>query len=226
MRFLLFAVLLTAVYSWEEISYLTSRLWHKLRKKNNNHYGSDGSDKFVTAGLMYFAIPLTLIYYLAGDGGTIKKLFLLSVQLILIAVLAAGIKKFAENRDMIGKYQGLEKIGAVGYALSGFVSPLFLMFRRHAATEHELVGRFALFLSLPALAGLVIAFMSPKDIITGDILPNMNSLLVVMVGGLFVNVTVHLLEKHLRLNAANLLSYFRIILGILILVVLSQGLVN
>jgi hypothetical protein len=225
MRFILFALLLTVVYSWEEISYLTSRLWRKLRKKNTHNYASDGSDKFVTAGLMYFAIPLTLIYYLAGDGSPTKKLFLLSLQLILIAVLATGVKKLADNRDMIGKYHGLEKVGAIGYAFSGFVSPLFLMFRRHAATEHELVGRFALFLCLPALAGLMIAYLSPKDIITGDILPNMNSLLVVMVGGLFINVSVHLLEKHLRLNAANLLSYFRIILGILILVVLSQGLV-
>lgn len=100
------------------------------------------------------------------------------------------------------------------------------MFKRHATTQYELVGRFALFLSLPALAGLAITCFSPKDIITGEILPNMNALLTVMVGGLFINIAVRLLEKYSRLNAAGLLSYFRIVLGILILVVLSQGLVN
>lgn len=112
MRFLVFAVLLTVVYSFEEISIIISKIWNKLWGRNSYRHYFEGSDNFVTATLMYVAIPLTLLYYLAGGGDVTKKLILLAVQLLLIAILATGAKKFKDNQDLISNYHGVEKIGA------------------------------------------------------------------------------------------------------------------
>jgi hypothetical protein len=226
MRLLLFSVLLTIVYSWEEIKLVLLKSWRRWEGKRSFYDYGDGSDKFVGLSLMYMAIPLTLIHYLGSEKEPLLKLTILSAELLAIALFSAGLRILSNRTRIIGKYQGMEKVGAVGFALAGMVSPTFLMFRRHAVTEHDLVGRFALFLSLPALAGLALAYVSPKDIITGDILPNINVLNAVMVGGLFINISVRFLEKHFRLNSFDIMSYGRIALGVFILAVISEGLIG
>ncbi len=179
----------------------------------------------MTSALLFFAVPLTLIYFLKGDGQLIFKLGLLAIELIVIALVGSGIAIFNQRMQDMPHYHGWEKVGVLLFASGGFISPTFRLFYRHASSAPELVSKFALYMSLPILAGWVIAQFSPRDIITGDILPNLNSLIIVAIGGLLIIITVKFLEEHLRINKFSLLPYTRLLLGIVLLFILSEGLV-
>lgn len=223
MRFILFAILLTVVYSWEEISSGILQIIQK-GKGRHPHHPDYAADEYVVNAVLFFAIPLSLIYFLASDHSTTTKLALLAGQLILVAFLSNAARIFWNRAGLINKYHGLEKVGAIGFALSGLVSPIMHLFSYTARSSYEVIGKFAALLSLPVLAGLVITFISPKDILSGDVLPNTNNLIVVMVGGLMILIAVQTLEKHFHIKHVKIFTFIRILIGILILFVLGEGL--
>ncbi|HYE22563.1 MAG TPA: hypothetical protein VD998_03170 [Verrucomicrobiae bacterium] len=226
MRLLAFAILLAIVYSWDEIvDFLlkTTKLFsgQKIYATSSNYI----NDEQVTTILLLFAIPLSLISFLSWDYALEAKLMALAIQLLLMGLLATGGRKFwrriRDNED----YTGWEKLGLAAYALSGLASPIMHLYSGRAKSSSEALGKFAMYLSLPAIAGLLIAQISERDMLTGEILPNINSLIVVMTGGLFIIITINFLERYFRLYRFHLLNYMRIILGILLLFIISEGLI-
>jgi hypothetical protein len=222
MRFILFAILVTVVYSWDEISGLIIRI--ASRKKSHGHRHQN-ADEFVATAVMFFAIPLSLIYFLASDSPLVLKLGLLAGQLLAVAVLSSAAQLFWHRAKEVQDYHGMEKVGAVAFALAGLVSPVMRTFGRAGRSNYSLIAKFAGLLALPALLGLAIAYISPKDILTGDVLPNTNALIMVAVGGLIIMVAAEVLEKHLKLRRIHAFAYVRVLLGIVILFTLGEGLI-
>ncbi len=217
--------MLTAIYSWDDVVHgLLFLISKKSRRHLKHKFFFSSNDHNVTVMLMFFAIPLSLIYFLNSSGSLFFKLNLLIIELLAIAILAKGMVIFQKRIKHMNHYHGLEKIGALAFASAGFISPTFRLFYRHATNAPELVAKFALYLSLPMIAASIIAWFGPRDVITGDLLPNMNSLLAVAVGGLIILITIKAIEQYHKLYKFDLVPYARVLLGIVLIFVLSEGL--
>lgn len=218
MKFLIFAILLTVVYSLEEIMDFFGGL---LTQRRKTYYKQDEG---VGTTLLFFAIPVGLIYFLNSPQSLTVKLAWLSAQMILVGILASGAKIFYRRLSYSQTYSGWEKVGLVGFAVMGLITPTVRLINHRARDLGEITTKFAFWLSLPALAALLIAYFVPQQF-GSDGLPNLDSLTIVMFGGLVILVTIEALERFLRANNFELATYFRIALGVVIIYLIASGLV-
>ena len=227
MKFLLFAVLMTVVYSWEEITDSIRAGFNKLIGKGKGRKtGGYESDHFVSTTILLAWIPVSMVLFLASDGRMSSKLGWLIAQLLLINLFMRGFLIFKNRMNKMDRYSGWEKTGLVFYSLAGLILPTYRMFYYDSYYNERLVAKFAGILMIPALAGLLISMFFPSlPNIQTDILPNINQLIVVMVGGLFILITIEFLEKFLIVHPFRLFSFVRIVLGLFAVVILANGII-
>jgi hypothetical protein len=225
MKFIIFSLLLTAVYSWDDlVDNLRFLIYRRRHRKSQFIWGDSERDSFVTTILLIFGIPLTLIYFLDGPGPLSIKLAVMSVALVGLSLLSMGIKIFNARARNINNYGGWEKVGAIGFAVAGLVYPTFRMYYRHARSAPELMAKLALYLSLPAIAGWLITLAMPNAVDTQEILPNLDTLTTFFVGSLMILNVIEFFERYYILYRVNLLAYCRVLLGIALICLLTLDL--
>lgn len=212
-RLILLGVLLTVVYSWEDLKrFLWLIVRSKARNKKTTH--SLKLDQFVATALMFATLPISLSYLLVSERSLSSKLLLMAGQMMLISVFVFGLEIFSNRMRRLSYATGAEKIAVVSYSLLGLVSPA-IKWIDPWSIEKRLIIKFTFFLSLPALVGLALNYLTSWHLDSG--LPNMDLLIRIAVMGLITIIAIEFLEKYFRLSRyATLFSFLRIVLGLLI----------
>ncbi len=226
LKILLVSLLLTLVYSWEEFKRVLRVLFFGLvLKKDPGRYYKAHLDQFVGILIMLATIPIGLAYFLASNGSAFNKLGILALGLFAVSLVAAGSSIMLRRGKLISEYGGIAKLVPITFSLAGLVSPLFRSFGNFEALPRRMLAKFAFFLSLPPLAGLVFKYLnsaSPEVLV-----PNLDLLTLVLVAALFARIIIDFLERYFHLyRLENLSSYFRVVLGIILATVLLAGLIS
>lgn len=225
LKLLLVSLLLTIVYSWEEFKRAFLTVLFGLLKKNPGRYYSAHLDQFVGTIVMVAAVPLGLVYFLGSRQALPNKLFWLFAGLLAISLVSAGSAIFIRRLKIVGQAAGAEKIIPLVYSLLGFLSPGFQVFTGVGSHQRRALAKLAFFLSLPALAGLVIKYLIGYAAPPNQLLPNLDVGIVTLVGALIIRIVVEFLEQFFRLyRLETLFSYFRVVLGIALAAILTLGL--
>lgn len=215
-KLILVSLLLTMVYSWEEFKRALHLAFYSiLRKKRPLKYFALHVDRYISTIVLIAVVPMSLTYLLSAPGDIFQKLRDLTIVLLMFAVaaeIAAVLLRYFRLRSIIGDdYNSMPAVLSLG----SLVSPKIAAISGTAGLPRSIAAKFALFLSLPPFVGLILKKFTDAGELPPSSLPNIDALILVLVGALFLRVTIEFLERYFRIyRFKSLFSYFRIILGI------------
>ena len=212
-RLLFLSILLTSVYSWEDLKRSTRLIFGKILRRRfraNSTLESRQLDEKVTIAIMAASLPMGLIFFLLVDDDFFVRLtYLTGVMfgLVIVSVLCSSLFRYVQTLPAL--FSGLGKNApVVGVFASAVVLPRMVF------------AKFIFFLALPFETGVVLKLFSG----TGQFLPNHDLLIKVLIGALLIRVAIELLEWAFRWHALpRLFSYFRVVLGIILVWLMLAG---
>ena len=178
-------------------------------------------------------IPVVIIglaFKDAIEGALTKNLYVISASLIILALILAvaeKVAKFKKDVDnitifdsiIIGIAQAISLIPGSSRSGTTITAGLFVGLKREAA------ARFSFLLSVPAIlaSGVLQLYEASKFL---DQTMAVNIIAATVVSGISGYLAIDFLLKYLRKNSTFAFVYYRIILGIIILVLLTLNIIQ
>ena len=206
LRIILFVLLLTVVYSWDELRSLAGISFRRLGRKPS-------SDQIVADIVLLATIPLTLIYLIGSGQQLWLKLSVLFIEFVVIGLVLRGIEEFSRRKRFLANYE-FDALAGNLFAVAGLVSPTIKFASNIGRSSH--LGKYLLDLALPFAIGLALILVS-VNLNPAEFADKMNLLIIIAVFGIMLNFVIDLLEKLLRHPQLRLSSFYRIVLGIVII---------
>jgi undecaprenyl pyrophosphate phosphatase UppP len=218
-KVLLLSILLVVVYQFDELVRGVLRIIQRLMRHKHKLVIKD-SDHYVGTALTIAMMPLMLYEVMLSDNSLTSKLLWLGGLYMAFAVIATGIGYFLRQLSHLRTEQGVSMVLSAAGIVGGMFHPSMSLVPWHAGRERLTYAKLALLLSVPALVGA--AFKSYYDNYQPALSEYMEVLIIVMVGGLFINIATIFLENYFRTHDLGVLSYFRIVAGLAIALVLLR----
>ena len=219
-RLVLLILLLTVVYSWEELKYVLVVIWSKLRNKKTIYEKFSETDDLVADIVLVATVPLSLAYLILNPGSLPLKLFIILAEFVGMSLLLKGLEEYRWRRRFTKDSVGTNKIIAIAFSLIGLVSPSW-RFASNAARSTTRISRYLLTLAIPLTSGLGLAIAAHR-LGSDEFQSRLDPLIAVATLGLVLNATIEILEHTFKSNNIRLLSFARIILGIALIFVLAR----
>lgn len=202
-RLLLLSTIITVVYSWEEFKAV---LLYAIRGSRTRQ-GNIRLDRAVGNAVLLATAPASIVWLLSGAGSLITRLGVILIHLGVVLVLMEGIRlirsRYVPDAAMLVSYAS---------GRSDFFSQFVGGSRMIAIYVRALVW--------PVLIGIMLKTATDEwgySAIDNQI----DTLVLVAVAGLVMNVTITFLTKFFRYSRFGLFEYFRILLGIALFALLA-----
>lgn len=218
----------TFVYFRKDIRDLTGGFFRAL--KTGNYFSDSYSRIFII--IIISTIPIIIAGLLMKDfiKGSARGLYVISGSLIVLAVILyiaekiSGHKKeFQEIGIKEGLFIGLAQVLALipGSSRSGVTITAGLF----AGLKRDVAARFSFLLSIPAitLSGLYELYDEREILLNESLVP---LVIATAVSGVIGYLSIAFLLNYLKTRSNLLFIIYRIILGIIILVLLSAGVIQ
>jgi undecaprenyl pyrophosphate phosphatase UppP len=214
-KVILLSMLLVLVYQFDELVRGVLHLIRRLLRHKHRDVIRD-SDHYVGTALTIATMPLLLYTLLLSDIPLAGKLLWLAIVYLAFAAVSAGVGYFARQSHRLRHQHGYTLAFSAMGLVGGLFHPALNMVPWHAGRERLTYAKLAFLLSIPALLGA--AFKSYYDSINyyDEWGQYMEVLIIVMVGGLFINIIIHVLERYFKAHDPGILGYFRIVAGLAI----------
>lgn len=220
------------IYFWKDLinitkAFLTENIFN--RKKFSEQHNDSKLGWFIIIG----TIPVVIIGLLFKDfieGAFTKDLYVISISLIVLALILFIAEKTAKfKKDMtdltwkdaivVGLAQAVALIPGSSRSGTTITGGLFMGLKRETA------ARFSFLLSVPAIfASGVLQLYEALAFVTAD--QWVNIIISTIVSGVSGYIAIDFLLKFLKKNSTFLFIYYRIGLGILILILLSTKVIS
>lgn len=194
-------------------------------------------DQTINAKMGWYLILATIPVVLIGLGfkniieGTItKNLYVIATSLIVLAIILTIAEKLGKlNREtkdvkwydalIIGIAQSFALIPGSSRSGTTITAGLFLGFKRETA------ARFSFLISIPAVAasGLLEFYQSLKYINPSEMI---NLIVATIVSAIIGYISIEYLLRYLKKNSTYIFILYRVIAGIIILLLLSKGIIQ
>ena len=220
------------VYFWKDIwNILTEFLQNNLQKRVK--FSGQSTNSKLGWMIILGTIPIVVIGLLFKDmieGALTKNLYVISISLIALAIILAIAEKTAKFKKniegvtlldsiLIGLAQAVALIPGSSRSGTTITGGLFLGLKRDVA------ARFSFLLSVPAvLASGVLQLKESLKYINYDLTANL--IVATIVSALSGYLAIDFLLKFLKKNTTFVFIYYRIALGVLILVLLYSNIIN
>ena len=220
------------IYFWKDLwnisrDFLSENL--KERKNFSNQSYNSRTGWLIIIG----TIPVVVIGLLFKDiieGALTKNLYVISVSLIGLAIILGVAEKTAKftkeikditivNSVFIGIAQAFALIPGSSRSGTTITGGLFVGLKRESA------ARFSFLLSVPAIfaSGLLQLYEALKFI---DPAMALNLIVSTIVSGISGYIAIDFLLKYLRKNTTFIFIYYRVALGIVIIILLTSGIIQ
>lgn len=219
------------VYFWKDLwNILTEFLQQNLRRRVQ--YSKQSTNSKLGWMIILGTIPIVVIGLLFKDmieGALTKNLYVISGSLITLAIILAVAEKtanFKKNIEdvtvldsiLIGLAQAVALIPGSSRSGTTITGGLFLGLKRDVA------ARFSFLLSVPAvLASGVLQLIESLKYINYDL--TVNLIVATIVSAISGYLAIDFLLKFLKKNTTFVFIYYRIALGVLILVLLYSNII-
>jgi|GEM_PF-3748871 hypothetical protein len=207
LRIILFILLLTVVYSFEQFCDAVLVFLFRILKKHKQTKDFYYIDQAVGSLLVFATLPIGLAYWIATPGLLTARLVVVIIQLLAAAGLIFVLNDLTNPRSA-------SLLAIAGNLVARPVKALFFPSR-----DQRAMARYALSLSIPLLIAVLIKLWFADDFIIFQ--SNLDQLILVALIGVFISITIKFLEDEFRLRRLHLMAYFRIVLGIIIIYILS-----
>lgn len=220
------------VYFWKDLwNILTEFLQQNLQRRVQ--YSKQSTNSKLGWMIILGTIPIVVIGLLFKDmieGALTKNLYVISGSLIVLAVILAGAEKTAKFKKnieditvpdsiLIGLAQAVALIPGSSRSGTTITGGLFLGLKRDVA------ARFSFLLSVPAvLASGMLQLLESLKYINYDL--TVNLIVATIVSAISGYLAIDFLLKFLKKNTTFVFIYYRIALGVLILVLLYSNIIN
>ena len=220
------------VYFWKDLwNILTEFLQQNLKRRIQ--YSKQSTNSKLGWMIILGTIPIVVIGLLFKDmieGALTKNLYVISGSLIVLAIILAGAEKTAKFKKnieditvldsiLIGLAQAVALIPGSSRSGTTITGGLFLGLKRDVA------ARFSFLLSVPAvLASGVLQLIESLKYINYDL--TVNLIVATIVSAISGYLAIDFLLKFLKKNTTFVFIYYRIALGVLILVLLYSNIIN
>ncbi len=220
------------VYFWKDLwNILTEFLQQNLQRRVQ--YSKQSTNSKLGWMIILGTIPIVVIGLLFKDmieGALTKNLYVISCSLIVLAIILAAAEKTAKFKKdieditvldsiLIGLAQAVALIPGSSRSGTTITGGLFLGLKRDVA------ARFSFLLSVPAvLASGILQLKESLAYINYDMAVSM--IVATIVSGISGYLAIDFLLKFLKKNTTFAFIYYRIALGILILVLLYSNIIN
>jgi len=220
------------VYFWKDLwNIFIAFLQNNLQKRVK--YSEQSTNSKLGWMIIAGTIPIVIIGLLFKDiieGALTKNLYVISGSLIVLAIILAGAEKTAKFKKnieditlldsiLIGLAQAVALIPGSSRSGTTITGGLFLGLKRDVA------ARFSFLLSVPAvLASGVLQLVESLKYINYDL--TVNLIVATLVSAVSGYLAIDFLLKFLKKNTTFVFIYYRIALGILILVLLYSNTIN
>jgi undecaprenyl pyrophosphate phosphatase UppP len=215
-RIILFSILLVAVYQFDDLVKMLHYLARKIMRQGYKQLYLD-SDQYVGMALAIIGMPLALNYFLISEQSLQVKLLIMALMYLVFTILASGLHVFNKRLKHIETYG---QFVGMAYAVAGLFHPVMRTVPWHGARAAKELVQFAFLLSIPPLVGWFFKFYYDNNLYQTEFVKYMDVAIIVMVGGLLINITIKALDKYLSRARLNFLGYFRIVLGAVITLLL------
>jgi len=220
------------IYFWKDLWNIT-RDFFKENLKEKKTFKSQGYNSRTGWLIIIGTVPVVIIGIVFKDlieGSLTKNLFVISGSLIGLAVIlgiaekTAGFKKEINDISifdsiLIGIAQALALIPGSSRSGTTITGGLFVGLKREAA------ARFSFMLSVPAIfASGVLQLYEALQFIDSSM--TVNLVVSTIISGISGYAAIDFLLKYLRKNTTFLFIYYRIALGILIIVLILSGIIQ
>lgn len=219
-RLILVTILITVVFSWEDLKWSLLGLVKRIRNQKFHSHSQNNVDQLVGAVLILAFTPVNLVYLMLAEGSLYGKFGLIAVQLIIIGIVAQIVQIISDRGK---EYRHTDFLTASLHFVSSVFSPSIRL-GGQMITHHRLFGSYIRHLLIPIVFGFVLKFAAEKYGLEA-LQTNLDTLIIIAVAGLILIVSVEILEKFFRFHNFKLFSYFRIVLGLVILLVLGNKII-
>lgn len=219
-------LLAVLVYFWKDLISITKDFFQENLIKRIKY-----SEQTINSKLGWLIIIGTIPVVIIGlafkdaiEGALTKNLYVIAASLIILALILAMAEKIAKfNKNLenitildsiiIGFAQALSLIPGSSRSGTTITAGLFVGLKRESA------ARFSFLLSIPAVfaSGVLQLYEAMKFV---DQSMAVNIIVATIVSGISGYLAIDFLLKYLKKNTTFLFIYYRIILGILILILL------
>jgi undecaprenyl pyrophosphate phosphatase UppP len=217
-KLILATVLITVVYSWEDLKWTLLRSVRKILKQKSQARIENNLDVLVGTALILATFPANLVMLLVAPGSLIAKLAVILTELLFIGLVVQIVEKLLSyapaHSPQVGIWTALTQI------VTRLPGPT-LQVAGSIINNKELFGTYLKHLAIPIAFGLGLKIISDKFGLDA-VQSHADMLIGIAVGALMISITIKLLEKFFRSNNMKLFSYFRIFLGIVIIAILGN----
>jgi undecaprenyl-diphosphatase len=220
------------IYFWKDILNIIGSFF-KQNIFSRKKFSEQDQDSKIGWLIIIGTVPVVIIGLLFKDiieGSLTKNLYVIAGSLIVLAVILAIAEKTAKFRKdikdisildsfFIGVAQSFALIPGSSRSGTTITGGLFLGLNREAA------ARFSFLLSIPAIlaSGLLELYESLKFL---DASMSINLIIATLFSAVSGYAAIDFLLKYLRKNSTFVFIYYRIILGILILILLWSNIIQ
>ena len=225
----MFAIL---VYFWKDLLNIITEFFHdnlQSRKKFSEQSPNSRMGWLIIIGTIpVVIIGLSLKHVI--EGALTKNLYVIAGSLIFLAIILAIAEKTAKFKKdinditvfdsvIIGIAQAFALIPGSSRSGTTITGGLFVGLKRDVA------ARFSFLLSIPAVfaSGMLELYQSLK-FLTADM--TINLIVSTIVSGIFGYLAIDFLLKFLKKNTTFVFIFYRILLGLIILIMLYTNIIN
>ena len=225
----MFAIL---IYFWKDLLNIITEFFHdnlQSRKKFSEQSPNSRMGWLIIIGTIpVVIIGLSLKHVI--EGALTKNLYVIAGSLIVLAIILAIAEKTAKFKKdinditvfdsvIIGIAQAFALIPGSSRSGTTITGGLFVGLKRDVA------ARFSFLLSIPAVfaSGMLELYQSLK-FLTADM--TINLIVSTIVSGIFGYLAIDFLLKFLKKNTTFVFIFYRILLGLIILIMLYTNIIN
>lgn len=217
-------LLATLLYFREDIGNLIKGFFNALKSRNFSDPYARLSILIIVGTIPISFFGLTLKKYIEGD---FRGLYVISASLILLAVLLYIAEKVADHKKDLKEITILDGI-IIGFAQAVALIPgssrsgTTITAGLFCGLKRETAARYSFLLSIPAVAlsGVYELYSERSELLN----ENMFGLIIsTLVSGIVGYFAIAFLINYLKTRSNLLFIIYRIVLGIIILVLLSMG---
>lgn len=210
---IILSLLLVFVYQFDELASGAHAIWARIRHKKYHRLAAE-TDHYVGTALTIALMPLLLNYAFATEGDLVPKLLFLFAVYIIFALLMTGVGRFVSELEKSRRYHGFTMVIAAGMVVGRMFVPHIAYVPWETGRERLTYAKLAFLLSLPPLLGLAFKYAYGTTSYETEVSNYFDALIIVMIGGLFINFVIHALEHYFARANLSMMGYFRIVVGI------------
>lgn len=210
-RIIITGILITLIYSWEEIKHISARLFGFLSGRKEYPH-KIYLDKIVADTLLLVTIPVTIFLYYGTNAPLLTKLLWSGFQLAVLFIILKLVHLIQKKTDIRPLVQTFGSAFSVWPGQNNLLPGAITL---ASFDRYEFVSKFIF--RLAAVSGFGIVGIYLTDNFNPEIFSDAYSLLIfVLLACLVIWITISHLEKFLEYSRLNLSAAFRIFAGIIL----------